>query len=216
MKLNISNPSSGVQKIIDIEDENVLRVFYDKKISAEILATPLGPEWKDYVLKITGGQDKQGFPMKTGVFTNKRVKLLLSKGTVGCRGYHMRKGERCRKSVRGGIVSPEISVLNLIILRKGEHTNDFTIQKEKKFLYPKRSSKLRKYFSINKGDDIRKFLIDENNSFKSEKSKLPKVQRLITPLLIQKKRYQIGLKKKRLSIAKNNLKDFGKLIYGRD
>ena len=108
MKLNISNPNTGVQKIIEIEDENVLRIFYDKKISSEVIGTPLGPEWNGYIFKITGGQDKQGFPMKNGIFTNKRVKLLLKKGSIGCRGFGMRKGERCRKSVRGCIVSPEI------------------------------------------------------------------------------------------------------------
>ena len=79
MKLNISNPSTGIQKIIEIEDENVLRIFYDKKISSEVIGTPLGPEWNGYIFKITGGQDKQGFPMKNGIFTNKRVKLLLKR-----------------------------------------------------------------------------------------------------------------------------------------
>ena len=34
-----------------------------------------------YVFRISGGNDKQGFPMKQGVLTNKRVRLLLSKGT---------------------------------------------------------------------------------------------------------------------------------------
>ena len=32
-----------------------------------------------YVFRITGGNDKQGFPMKQGVLTNKRVRLLLGK-----------------------------------------------------------------------------------------------------------------------------------------
>ena len=215
MKLNISNPFTGYQKIIEIEDENVLRIFYDKKISSEVTATPLGSEWKDYVFKITGGQDKQGFPMKNGVFTNKRVKLLLPKGSVGCRGFRMRNGEKCRKSVRGCIVSPEISVLNLIILKKGETINDFTVEKDKKLLYPKRASKVRKLFSINKGDDIKKFLIEEKNFSKNEKFKMPKIQRLVTPISLQKKRYIIGIKKKRLVVAKKNLIDFGMLVYGK-
>jgi len=216
MKLNISNPSTGAQKIVEIEDENILRMFYDKKISSEIIATPLGPEWKNYVFRVTGGQDKQGFPMKTGVFTNKRVKLLLAKGSIGCRGFHMRKGEKSRKSIRGCIISPEISVLNLIIIKKGETENEFDIEKEKKFLYPKRSSKLRKFFSINKGDDVRKFLINERNGLGKTELKIPKIQRLITPISLQKKRYSTALKKKRLFEAKNNLKEFGKLVYGKN
>jgi len=215
MKLNIANPTTGVQKIIDIEDENILRTFYDKKIASEISATPLGLEWENYVFKVTGGQDKQGFPMKTGVFTNKRVKLLLPKGSVGCRGFHMRKGEKCRKSVRGCIISPEISVLNLMIVKKGETANDFDVKKDEKFLYPKRSGKLRGFFSINKGDDVRKFLLNEKNNSEKKKLKIPKIQRLVTPLTLQKKRYTVALKKKRLLEAKNDLKEFGKLIYGK-
>jgi ribosomal protein S6E (S10) len=37
-------------------------------------------EFKGYVFKIMGGCDKQGFPMKQGVLTNGRVRLLLHKG----------------------------------------------------------------------------------------------------------------------------------------
>jgi small subunit ribosomal protein S6e len=66
-----------------------------------------------------GGCDKQGFPMKQGVLTNGRVRLLLSPGDKCFRGYGRRKGERRRKSVRGCIVSQDISVLNLVIVKRG-------------------------------------------------------------------------------------------------
>lgn len=36
-------------------------------------------EFKGYVLKIMGGQDKQGFPMKQGVLTNNRVQASDAK-----------------------------------------------------------------------------------------------------------------------------------------
>jgi small subunit ribosomal protein S6e len=76
-------------------------------------------EFKGYVFKIMGGQDKQGFPMKQGVLTNLRVRLLLAPGDKCFRGYGRRKGERRRKSVRGCIISQDISVLNLLIVKKG-------------------------------------------------------------------------------------------------
>merc|ERR1719216_214991 len=69
-------------------------------------------------MRITGGNDKQGFPMKQGVLTNQRVRLLLSKGHSCYRPR--RKGERKRKSVRGCIVDGNMSVLHLTILKKGE------------------------------------------------------------------------------------------------
>ena len=56
--------------------------------------------------------------MKQGVMTNGRVRLLLSKGHSCYRPR--RRGERKRKSVRGCIVDANLSVLNLVILKKGD------------------------------------------------------------------------------------------------
>lgn len=70
-----------------------------------------------YVVRISGGNDKQGFPMKQGVLTHGRVRLLLSKGHSCYRPR--RTGERKRKSVRGCIVDANLSVLNLVIVKKG-------------------------------------------------------------------------------------------------
>jgi len=70
-----------------------------------------------YVVRISGGNDKQGFPMKQGVLTTGRVRLLLSAGHSCYRPR--RDGERRRKSVRGCIVDANLSVLNLVIIKKG-------------------------------------------------------------------------------------------------
>jgi len=37
-------------------------------------------EFKGYVFKIMGGQDKEGFPMKQGVLTPGRVRILMHRG----------------------------------------------------------------------------------------------------------------------------------------
>ena len=77
-------------------------------------------EWNGYILKIAGGQDKDGFPMKQGVLTNTRVRLLMSPGDPCFRGYGRRNGERRRKSVRGCVVGPDLSVMNLIVVKRGK------------------------------------------------------------------------------------------------
>ena len=59
--------------------------------------------------------------MKQGVLTHGRVRLLLSKGHSCYRPR--RTGERKRKSVRGCIVDANLSVLNLVIIRKGKELN---------------------------------------------------------------------------------------------
>ena len=92
MKFNIANPATGKIKKFDFEEEANYRPFFDKRVGQEVEADSLGPEFKGYILKITGGCDKQGFPMMTGVATNNRVRLLLD-GRTGaykpfCHLYH--------------------------------------------------------------------------------------------------------------------------------
>lgn len=58
--------------------------------------------------------------MKQGVLTPGRVALLMTPGDSCFRGFGRRNGERRRKSVRGCIVSQDLSVLNLAIVKKGE------------------------------------------------------------------------------------------------
>lgn len=62
-----------------------------KVSSAEVAPWLYLQEFKGYVFKISGGQDKQGFPMKQGVLTNGRVFLLMKPGDACFRGFGRRK-----------------------------------------------------------------------------------------------------------------------------
>ena len=44
-------------------------MFYEKRIGATVEMDSIGDEWKGYICRIMGGNDKQGFPMKQGVLT---------------------------------------------------------------------------------------------------------------------------------------------------
>ncbi|EPY81126.1 hypothetical protein CB1_000757036 [Camelus ferus] len=50
MKLNISFPATGCQKLIEVDDERKLRTFYEERIAREVAADALGEEWKGYVV----------------------------------------------------------------------------------------------------------------------------------------------------------------------
>lgn len=82
MQLNVSYPATGCQKLFEVVDEHKLRIFYEKRMGAEIDADTLGDEWKGYVLRIAGGNDKQGFPMKQGVLTNSKWIVRAIGGSI--------------------------------------------------------------------------------------------------------------------------------------
>ena len=69
-----------------------------------------------YKLKITGGSDKNGTPMRKDLPGNKRVKLLLSDS----RGFHERyPGERKRTAIHGRVISERISQINMAVAEYG-------------------------------------------------------------------------------------------------
>jgi len=214
MKLNVAYPATGCQKVFEIDDEKKLRIFYEKRMAQEVEADGLGDEWKGYVLRVTGGNDKQGFPMKQGVLTNSRVRLLLSKGHSCYRPR--RTGERKRKSVRGCIVDANLSALALIIVKKGEADipglTDSTVPRR---LGPKRASKIRKLFNLTKVDDVRQYVVRRKLPEKEGKkphTKAPKIQRLVTPVVLQRKRHRAALKRKRVVKRREDAATYHKMI----
>ncbi|KAG8894594.1 40S ribosomal protein S6 [Tulasnella sp. 408] len=215
MKLNIANPATGQQKVFNVEDERKYRVFYDKRMSQEVPGDTIGDEFKGYIFRITGGNDKQGFPMKQGVLVPHRVRLLLSKGHSCYRPR--RDGERRRKSVRGCIVGPDLSVLALKIVKKGDGDipglTDSVIPKQ---WGPKRATKIRKLFNLTKEDDVRKYVIRKTvipkNPEKKPKTKAPKIQRLVTPLRLQRKRRAAALQRRKRTARKEQKAEYDAMI----
>jgi len=214
MKLNISYPATGCQKLFKIEDENKVRVLYDKRMSQEVAGDALGDEFKGYIFRITGGNDKQGFPMKQGVLTNGRVKLLLGKGHSCYRPR--RKGERKRKSVRGCIVSHDLSVVSLAIVKKGEaEIPGLTDVERPRRLGPKRANNFRKLFNLSKDDDVTQFVVRreiQRGDGKKSYSKAVKIQRLITPQRLQRKRRILAVKKKRYTASRAAAEEYNNMI----
>ncbi|KAF8196050.1 40S ribosomal protein S6 [Pholiota molesta] len=219
MKFNISYPATGAQKLLDVDDEKRYRFVYDKKISQEVPGDSLGDEWKGYIFRITGGNDKQGFPMKQGVLLPYRVKLLLSDGH-SC--YRVRRtGERRRKSVRGCIVGPDIAVLSLVVVKQGESEipglTDVVLPKR---LGPKRATKIRRFFNLTKEDDVRKYVVRREVISKKKENakpytKAPKIQRLVTPLRLQRRRHLNSLKRRKLESQKEQKAEYEVLLAKR-
>ncbi|KAL4690780.1 hypothetical protein H8959_013741 [Pygathrix nigripes] len=215
MKLNISFPATGCQKLTEVDDERKLRTFHEKRMATEVAADALGEEWKGYVVQISGGNDKQGFPMKLGVLTHGHVRLLLSKGHSCYRPRRM--GERKRKSVRGCIVDANLSVLNLVIVKKGEDIPGLTDTTVPRRLGPKRPSRIHKLFNLSKEDDICQYVLRKplNKEGKKPRTKAPKIQPLVTPRVLQHKWWCIALKKQHTKKNKEEAAEYAKLLAKR-
>merc|ERR1711935_456815 len=197
MKLNIACPETGAQKSIDIDDDKKLLPFFDKRVSQEVMGDSLGDEFTGYRFRITGGNDKQGFPMMQGILTPERVRLLLRKGSKCYR--QRRTGEMKRKSVRGCIVSQDLSVPNLVIVQNGSSPLPGITDVERPIrLGPKRATKIRKLFNLGDKEDVRKYVARRQITTKGGKeyNKAPKIQRLVTPRQLQRKRVRAEKNKK--------------------
>jgi len=217
MKLCISYPATGQNKLIEVHDELKVRPFYEKRMGQIVPGDTIGDEFKGYELRINGGNDKQGFPMKQGVLTNGRVRLLLKAGHSCYRPR--RKGERKRKSVRGCIVDSNLSVIAMSIVKKGETEipglTDVTLPRR---LGPKRAGKIRKMFNLSKEDDVRQYVIRRPLPLKEGKKqryKQPKIQRLITPHVLARRRYHKNMVRRRRENTKLAVAEYAKILAQR-
>ena len=100
--------------ISDIKGKSVSKELKDSDVNP-LLGLQLGNETDASIvgltgkLKLTGGSDKSGVPMRTDVHGAARKKVLLVKG-VGLQDIEY--GQRKRKLMRGNTVSEEIYQLN--------------------------------------------------------------------------------------------------------
>jgi len=103
-KLTISDiKGKSISKELKDSDANPLLGL---QLGNETDATIVGLSGK---LKLTGGSDKSGIPMRDDVHGAARKRLLLSKG-VGLQAAET--GQRIRKLMRGNTISEEIYQVN--------------------------------------------------------------------------------------------------------
>uniref|UniRef100_A0A7S2WN65 40S ribosomal protein S6 n=1 Tax=Eucampia antarctica TaxID=49252 RepID=A0A7S2WN65_9STRA len=216
MKINLACPSTGLQKIVEIDDEKRLQALYERRMAQEVDGSLLGDEFAGYVFRISGGNDKQGFPMRQGILTNTRVRLLCKKGD---KCYRPRvTGERKRKSVRGCIVGHDIAVLNLVVTKIGdEKVAGLTDDSAPRRLGPKRANNIRKLFNLTKDDDVRQYVIARTFTNKKGHTvrKAPRIQRLVTPLTLQRKRARKASKMKSILRNQEEAAAYSKLVTQR-
>ena len=131
-----------------------------------------------------------------------------------------RTGERKRKSVRGCIVGSDLSVLNLVVVKKGDlEIPDLTDNAIPRRLGPKRANKIRKLFDLEKTDDVRKFVITRTLTKLGKNGKpivkRPRIQRLVTPVVLARKRHRIAEFKADREKSKADLAAYSAMLHKR-
>jgi len=108
--LIVSNPADGTSQRVELDDQQ-LRALYGTRIGQVVEGAVAGMQ--GYKIKLTGGTDKDGIPMRPDVHGSAKARVILSGGV----GYKPKnKGEKKRKVVRGNTVSTETTFLNFTIV----------------------------------------------------------------------------------------------------
>lgn len=112
-KIILSDLETGKSYSIELETEKATAIN-GTRIGKSIDASSIG--LPNYEIQITGGSDKDGFPMRPDMPGRSRRKALLSGGPC----YKPKsKGIKRRKSVRGNIITQDIVQINAKIVKKG-------------------------------------------------------------------------------------------------
>ncbi|MEM3726265.1 MAG: 30S ribosomal protein S6e [Candidatus Bathyarchaeia archaeon] len=111
-KVVISDPETGTSKSVELEGARAASLVGRKMgevIDGSIVDLP------GHKVQITGGSDKDGFPMRPNVHGGVRREVVLSGGV----GFNPEaKGARRRKTVRGNVITDEIVQVNMKIVEK--------------------------------------------------------------------------------------------------
>ena len=111
-KIIVSDPETGKSQSLELEESQAVHLLGMKL--GEVM-DGAAVKLSGYKLKITGGSDNDGFPMRPNIHGGVRVGAILSGGV----GFHSsRKGERKRKTLRGNVITDSIVQINMKIVEK--------------------------------------------------------------------------------------------------
>lgn len=108
-KLVVGDPKTGKTASYELKDRQA-QPLLGLKIGDAFDATVVGATGK---IRITGGSDKSGVPLRHDVHGAVKKYVLLTKGT-GLR--NVEPGQRKRKLVRGNIITDETFQVNAVIV----------------------------------------------------------------------------------------------------
>lgn len=134
-RIIISDPDSGTSKTVELEETRAVPLI-GRRIDEILDGAIVG--LSGHKLQVTGGSDKDGFPMRPNVHGGVRRKVILGGGV----GFNPNdEGERRRKTVRGNVITDEIVQINMKIVEKPKQAEKG--KEKKKEETPKKEGKVK-------------------------------------------------------------------------
>jgi len=130
-KIIVGDPETGKSQSLEVEGARAVPLV-GRKLGEVVDGSVVG--MGGHKIQITGGSDKDGFPMRPNIHGGVRASVILSEGV----GFHPpRSGDRRRKTLRGNVITEEIVQINMKIVEKPKKTEK---PKEEKAKKPKKTS----------------------------------------------------------------------------
>ncbi|MCL2687437.1 MAG: 30S ribosomal protein S6e [Methanobrevibacter sp.] len=120
-KVVVSDKEETHQIEVDSNERQIIGLAIGDELNGDLVGL------EGYTLKITGGSDKNGFPMKKDIKGPRRIKSLLTGGV----GYKPKAaGVKRRKTLRGNTISEDIVQINTIVVKAGKKSVDAILNPE--------------------------------------------------------------------------------------
>ena len=111
-KIIISDPETGKSQVVELEGTRAVPLV-GRKLGETIDGATLG--LGGHKVRITGGSDKDGFPMRPDIHGGVKARIVTTRGI----GFHpTSKGERRRKTLRGNVITEEVVQINMVTVEK--------------------------------------------------------------------------------------------------
>ncbi|MCK5112584.1 MAG: 30S ribosomal protein S6e [Thermoplasmatales archaeon] len=125
-KVVVNDTKNGKSHNIQVSGHHANSLI-GKKISDEV--DGIFVSLPGYKLQITGGTNKDGFPMRKDLPGTARRRILLSEGL----GFKPKdSGKRKKKSIRGNTINPDIVQINMKVIKHSSKPIEDLIKVEKK------------------------------------------------------------------------------------
>ncbi|RLJ04733.1 MAG: 30S ribosomal protein S6e [Candidatus Aenigmatarchaeota archaeon] len=129
--------------VIGSKSGKTFQLEKDQKEAASIIGMKIGDKFnagfiglEGYELRITGGSDRDGFPMRRDIAGTQRKRIILTKG-IGFRGkkktkkgFKQIKGMRKKKMIRGNQIDKDIAQINCVVVKEGTTPLDNLVGKK--------------------------------------------------------------------------------------